>query len=129
MELVLNLVWFVLASVMVCLWFRFAPREGPSRRLQFVALALLVFVLFPVISVTDDLQEALNPAETDCCQRRDHACVHPHVHLPVIAALHLPDFAALSLGTARLDLPGHFAAPAVEVPALASIQNRPPPTA
>ena len=72
MELVLNLAWAFLASIMVGLWLRLAVRTGVNLRMQFVALAVLLLILFPVISVTDDLQVAQNPAEADCLVRRDH---------------------------------------------------------
>ena len=39
--------------------------------IQLVALLLLIVVLFPVISVTNDLMAAQNPAETDSVQRRN----------------------------------------------------------
>jgi len=69
METVLNLAWALLVMLMFGLWMRFAPHTGPNRRgdsprIQFVALAVLILLLFPVISVTDDLQAIQNPAET-----------------------------------------------------------------
>jgi hypothetical protein len=119
----------LLAAAMVCLWVRFAPRTGMNRRMQFVALAVLVLILFPVVSVTDDLQAAQNPAEADCLVRRDHKCSTPHSILPHVAALPLPIFDGLSFGVQRMATPG---TPLVRVsghPALAPIQNRPPPVA
>jgi len=129
MELVLNLAWVLLAATLICLWIRFAPRRGSSRSLQFAALVALILILFPVISVTDDLQAALNPAEIDCCQRKDDACSHPHPLVPVIAALPVPILAPLPTSAVGVLIPRYLAAPSVEIPALASIQNRPPPAA
>jgi hypothetical protein len=97
--------------------------------MQFVALAVLILILFPVISVTDDLQAAQNPAETDCCLRRNHACSTPHSIIPAIAALPLPVFAELSFGALHVVAPGSLPAPLLENPALAPVQNRPPPAA
>ncbi len=131
MEIVLNLVWVSLAAVMFGLWLRFAPRHGRAdcRKLQFVALAALVLLLFPVISVTDDLQAAQNPAETDSCQRRDHVCATPHTLFPAIIAPPSPVFSGLSLASVSMPAPGNFVPLAAANPALAPIQSRPPPTA
>jgi hypothetical protein len=129
MELFFNLAWVLLAAFMFCLWLRFAPRAGSSPRMQLVALAVLVAILFPVISVTDDLQATLNPAESDCCLRRDHATSTPHSICPPVATLPLPAIAELSFGLLRMANPGSLHAPAFLHPALAPIQNRPPPAA
>lgn len=129
MEFFLNFAWVLLATLMFCLWLRFAPRKGDGRGMQFVALALLALILFPVISVTDDLQAVLNPAETDSCLRRDHACGAPHCAAFPVAALPPPMFGALSLGILRAALLGSLFAPVADHPARGPIQNRPPPAA
>ena len=134
METFLNLAWGLLAALMVCLWPRFAPRTGPDermkdRRVQFVALAVLLLILFPVISVTDDLQATQNPAETDSSLRKDHIAVSPHSILPAVAALPLGIFAGLLSGLPRFTGTRNLPVPAIDYPALASIQSRPPPAA
>jgi hypothetical protein len=134
METILNLVWALLVALMFGMWLRFAPRIGPcrrvdSRRMQFVALAVLILLLFPVISVTDDLQAIQNPAETDSCQRRDHVCVTPHSVFSAVAALQLPAFSGPLFAYLLLAAPSDLPAPVVANAALASIQNRPPPAA
>jgi hypothetical protein len=134
MELVLNLAWALLAALMLCLWLRFAPptgpnRRNPDRRMQFVGLAVLLLILFPVISVTDDLQVSQNPAEADSSLRRDHIAVNPHSIFPAVAALPLPVFAELSFGLPRFSTIRNLPAPTIDHPALTSIQNRPPPAA
>ncbi len=134
MELFLNLAWVVLAALMFCLWLRFSPRNGPERqiedgRAQFVALAVLILILFPVISVTDDLQASQNPAETDSCQRRDHVVSSAHSIFPAVAALPVPVFSELSFGILRFVAPGSLPTPLIDLPAMAPIQNRPPPAA
>jgi hypothetical protein len=128
MELLLNLAWVLLATLMFCLWLRFASRTGVGPRLQFVALAVLLMILFPVISVTDDLQAVQNPAEADCLVRRDHGSILHSVLTPV-AVLPLPAFTGLSFGLLRLAVFGGPQDPVFENPALAPIQNRPPPAA
>jgi hypothetical protein len=129
MELALNLAWIVLTALMVGLWVRFAPHEGSSRRGQLVALALVILILFPVISVTDDLMTAQNPAETDCCQRKGHVCAIAQHTLHPSAALILPAFSGFSSGSFQSAAQGYLSTPLVKVPAMGSIQNRPPPTA
>ena len=130
MELILNLVWTLLAALMFCLWLQFGVRIDHDRRMQLVALAVLILILFPVISVTDDLLVAQNPAEADAyylCTRRDHVAVSPHSIFPAAAALPLPVFAQLASGYSHFGTPCNRSAPVVDLPALAAIQNRPPP--
>jgi hypothetical protein len=132
MEYTLNLAWALLATLMFWLWMRHAPREHLGRRMQLVALAVVILILLPIISVTDDLQMAQNPAEADSyylCTRRDHVAVSQHSIFPAAIMPPLPVFAELSFGFLRFAAPGNLPAPLVEIPALASIQNRPPPVA
>ena len=128
MELSLNLVWVLLAGLLFGLWRRSASRSGAGRPMQLMALAMLVLILFPVISVTDDLQAAQNPAETDCCQRRMHGGSQPHGITPAVATPPPAVLAGQPFGIVGLVvLPGP-PPPSSENPALAPIQNRPPPT-
>src|ERR1700677_1553897 len=105
MELLLNLAWVLLATLMFYLWLRFAPLRGVRPQLQFVALAVLLLILFPVISVSDDLQAVQNPAEADCLVRRDHG---PTLHtiLTPIAALPLLAVAGVSFSVFRMAIKG-----------------------
>jgi hypothetical protein len=127
MELFLNLAWMLLATLTYWLWVSYAPRKGADRRTQLVALALVMLILFPVISVTDDLMTAQNPAETDCCQRKGHVHVNDHPMLHPVPEFALPSFAAIHSGSTCFAVPDNLTAPPVKVPALHSIQNRPPP--
>jgi hypothetical protein len=129
MELALNLVWALLTVVFVRFWWLDAPRNGASKRAQAVALLVLIVIFFPVISVTDDLGAIQNPAVLDWCARRNHAAACPHAILPAVATLPPPVFAGLSFVFSRLAAPSRVSAPLVKIPALASIQNRPPPAA
>jgi hypothetical protein len=129
MELFLNLTGALVGVAMVCFWLRLAPREGSSRQLQVVALALLILILFPVISVTDDLLAAQNPAETASCARRDHMVSSVHSVFPVAAATMEPEVAETSGGCLLLAAPGALPAIAKNSPALDPVENRPPPTA
>jgi hypothetical protein len=130
MELTLNLGWVLVAIWMLCAWVRTAPRRTTDRRIQMVALAVVILILLPAISMTDDLMAAQNPAETDCCVRRDHdhsTC--PHCILPAAAALPLSGLTGISLVFVGMAVPSNLPPPFVENPSLAPIQNRPPPAA
>jgi hypothetical protein len=129
MELALNSLWVLVAAASVCLWFRLGRRLPADRRISFIALVMLIFVLFPVISVSDDLWSIQNPAETDTYQRRDHLTNSPHSIFPVLAALPEPAIAELSFSFQRLSAPLNLPLPAIKNPALNPIQNRPPPAA
>jgi len=76
-ELFLNCVWLVLGLSLLAAWgshawrTRHCPAEEylPSRRLQFTALLLLIGLLFPVISVTDDFAKCTAPRENEQAMR------------------------------------------------------------
>jgi hypothetical protein len=129
MELILNLAWAMLAALMICAWLRFGPRTGPGRRSQLVALSVLILILFPVISVSDDLMALQNPAEADCCLRRNHVVSNAHSIFPAVADLPQPIAAELPFGFLRLAAPGNLPVPVVDHGGLDPIQNRPPPAA
>lgn len=131
MELTLNLGWLLVALWMVFAWLRTAPRTVVDRRFQMVALAMVILILLPAISMTDDLAAAHNPAEIDCCVRRihDQNSSSSHVIAPVASSLPLPAFAGVSFAFARLTAFDSLSSPFVENPALRPIENRPPPAA
>jgi hypothetical protein len=129
METILNLAWLILAFVLVRLWVFYAPQDGVSGRMQIVALAMLIVILFPVISVTDDLWSIQYPAETDASLRRDILASNPHSIFP--AATALPELAVEDPGVAckRLETPLQSLLIAIDKPGLDPIENRPPPAA
>jgi len=128
METSLNLAWALLAIVLVYLWVRYAPRQGAGRWMQVAAVVTLLLILFPVISMTDDLQAAQNPADVEIYLRRGHTAGSQHVVFPVIALLPPASFAGLFFVYQRMAAPSRLPIPTVDNPALTSIQNRPPPT-
>jgi hypothetical protein len=130
MELILNFGWALVALGMLSVWVRTPLRRASDRRIQMVALAVVILILLPAISMTDDLIAAQNPAEIDCCARRihDHG-VSRHSIIPAAASLPLPGFTCISLTSVCTAAPGNLPSPLVENPSLASIQNRPPPAA
>ena len=64
MELFLNLVWLTVASVLAGLWMRSGPRKGEIRAFAACcALFCAAVLLFPAISVSDDLASQTFTAE------------------------------------------------------------------
>ena len=90
MELFLNLVWLTLSAALVWGYITFAPAPLKNKKATaIIALALLILVLLPVISMTDDLAAINNPAETDHLLRRDRAPLHLHSDVAVVAIVPL----------------------------------------
>jgi hypothetical protein len=129
MELFLNFVWVMLAGTLLWQWLRCTPAEGSDRRMQLVSLVVLIFILLPAISMTDDLLAAQNPAEVDCCLRRDHDYTNPHSIFPAVSTPPLPAFSGPSFQVAYLIKVNRLPHPVTDSPARAAVQNRPPPAA
>jgi len=129
MELALNLEWMALATAMCWLWAHHARREGRGRSAQFVSLALVLGVMFVVITMYDDMAMAQNPAETCCFQREDDLGAHAYVPFHPVVASNPTLTAELPFNTIHFAMQGSLLVPVVKVPALSSIQNRPPPAA
>jgi hypothetical protein len=103
-ELILNLVWLGAAVAAFLAWYLWRV-DGPSRTQQLIVLMLVVAILFPVISMTDDVWAAQNPAEPDSAQRRHHlvAVLHGMVPTPMIIASQPPIPAMSHQGRRALD--------------------------
>jgi hypothetical protein len=129
MELALNLGWLLLALLLYWQWLRHTPPAHTSRGVQLVALTMLVLILFPVISVTDDLQATQNPAEIERTLRRDDHFVHPHTLLPVVASLPPLAFAGIPLTLLYGSAPGPIQVFVPVTPEQVILLNRPPPCA
>jgi hypothetical protein len=75
MELLLNLLWLLLAMPAIWLW-RYARTAPESRKFDavqcFLALGCLLILLFPVVSATDDLR-AMRP-EMEESQSKKSIC-------------------------------------------------------
>ena len=129
METILNLTWLILAFVLVRLWLSHAPQDGASRRMQVAALAMLIVILFPVISITDDLWSIQYAAETNTSLRREYLASNPHSIFPAVAAP--PEITVADTGVAcrRLETPLQSPMIAINKPGLDPIENRPPPAA
>lgn len=127
MEIFFNLVWALVAIGLVFIWIRIEPRRGAQRRLHLIALVMLLVILFPVISVSDDLWSIQNPAETDTCPRRDHFVSSLHSIFPNLQALPEPMFTQLHLGFSRVYAAVQGVSPVINDFLLIAIENRPPP--
>jgi hypothetical protein len=90
MELILNLAWLVLSTVLVLGYAAFARSALRSRRWTVVvALVVLILVLLPAISMTDDIAAINNPAETDHMFRRHEAPLPVHTDVAGVAIVPL----------------------------------------
>ncbi len=100
MEFFLNLAWLSLSIVLVWGYCAFVRSPQPKRKwLAVVALALLIFVLLPAISMTDDLAAINNPGETD--HWRDGTPLPPHSDIAVVAIVPLL-LGIFAIGVARI---------------------------
>lgn len=129
MELILNLIWAILAVAIVRLWLCHAPNKGTNRRTGFAALFLLLLILFPVISVTDDLQAMQNPAEVETALRRVQSAVNPYTISPSTDVLPESFAAPAALAVLPYAVGTHLPLSAPDDPALAPLEIRPPPAA
>jgi hypothetical protein len=93
LEIFLNLMWLGL-SVALAAWWLCAILRGDSKAAwsTIVAVGLLILLLFPVISMTDDLIAMSAPAETEQARRHEAPPLHstPLLMLGGIALLGFP---------------------------------------
>lgn len=130
MELFLNLAWVCVAVASVCLWLRLGNGTVPERRRQLIALSVLIAVLFPVISVSDDLLAIQSASEVDSCMRRNHlAPSNAHAISPITAVIPPSLFSGLPFGFLRFVSLGNLPLSPRQHPERVAIQNRPPPAA
>jgi hypothetical protein len=130
MEITLNLAWAACSLVLIWFWARSTAANPVPRRMQILALAMVVLLLLPVISLSDDLMAMQGPAETDTSMRR---ALHPdegHPSVVPVAFAHPEQILdALSWnGYSQVAVPNERLAPSL--PALTrSLDRRPPPRA
>ena len=136
MELLCNLAWVAVTIALWSCWFvrrRHARTASilPAIAAQLISLAALTAILLPVISITDDLQAANNPAEVERgAGKRDHlfSVQQAHQGAPGIVALVVPSLRP-SLLTRFSLLPTASAVPAQGIAHLLAPWSRPPPIA
>jgi hypothetical protein len=127
MESLFNLVWALVVTASVCFWLKSGHRSCRVGHSSLLGLAMLMVILFPVISVSDDLWSLQNPAETDSCHRRDQSGGISHTHFPAAAALPEPNYSEQNFGFSLLDIPGRAELSSTVNSAIGFIENRPPP--
>lgn len=134
-EIFFNLLWLALSALLLGLWL--FHRRGAadhslrsSEGIQFIALALLIVVLLPVVSLTDDLQACTMPAESEHLSRRgDFQTVADFTlrAVSVIAGLFSFDTTPNAHTFACLSLPAEIEKPGAGY--LRILGTRPPPAA
>ena len=130
MELFFNLAWLVVAGILVTLWLRDNGQRHAELRGQIIAMAVLIAILFPVISVSDDLQAIQNASEADNYLRRDHLVPsNPSPVQPMLAVILPVMSAGLGLGLVRFNAPSRLSVLEPKHPEISGIYNRPPPVA
>ncbi len=73
MEIFSNLAWIAISLALGIVWlvrYRHAEREMPGLRVQCVALAMLILILLPVVSLSDDMQAMVATSELEHVNRR-----------------------------------------------------------
>jgi hypothetical protein len=80
METILNLIWLAITLAAIWLWrFRWIASRSNSRRdarLEAVAMVCILALLFPVISLTDDLHPEVVPVDS-ISSKRNHCLLAP----------------------------------------------------
>lgn len=102
MELLLNLVWLVTSVSLVAAWI-WSIRKGyiEFEWATLIALILLIVILFPVISMTDDMVMMRAPAEVEHMMRRSEAPLAPVAMLGLLGALAALVLIAVSMTALR----------------------------
>ncbi len=130
-----NLLWLALSGALLGFWLRSPHRwadesSRTSTRMQIMALAVLIVILLPVVSLTDDLQACTAPAEVEHLARRDF---QSHTDSPLHTASAVVPALISFQKTFGLQTLSHLA-PSVEIVTLdrrylSVVGNRPPPGA
>jgi hypothetical protein len=130
MEIVLNIAWLLCSLGLIWFWTRSSGSGRVPRKTQVMALAMVVLLLLPVISLSDDLMAMQGPAETDTCMRRAYHSDEGHPSIaPASFALPELAFAFVPLsGYAQVAVQSTSLAPATPV-LVRSLDRRPPPQA
>jgi hypothetical protein len=126
MELLLNLAWLALAIAAFARLGWWASGETDRGRILVVALSTLclVVLLFPIISITDDLQATDAVLEETVAVRRVAAAAALHA-MPMLAAAIVVSVPAVSLSFLGFVTSKSFALPSA--PALVTVALRGPP--
>jgi hypothetical protein len=90
-ETFFNLLWVAVTAALVAVGVAIRPRRAksllPAMGAQLTAFVVLALILLPVISLTDDLQTRVSPAETEHVTRRGDLQPSPDQRLHPLALL------------------------------------------
>jgi hypothetical protein len=129
MEIFLNSAWALLSFALLCLWLRTERCRQGHRRISLIAFCVLAAILFPVISITDDLQIAQNPAQIESSLNLDRKSGGAHPVFFTVAGLPSLFSAGPALDFSGFAAKARLSAPDIDQPALSAIKSRPPPFA
>lgn len=128
-EIALNLIWCLLVAAGFAVWLRLGRRKSTSRCIQFIAICSLAFILFPVISLTDDLWAMHNPAEVDTSLRRSDTTAHLRMIVPEMPSVRTEELTVTpAVITAYIQV-AEFAPCFFAEPLRGPLFSRPPPAA
>jgi hypothetical protein len=97
MELLLNLVWLIGSLIALGMVIRHA-RDAQRPALMILATVCILCLLFPIISISDDLSPDLEAIEESISIRRVVTALYVHSHeLPAVAFAFLAILALFSL--------------------------------
>lgn len=128
MELFLNFAWVLVAGTLVFLWLEGRGSSNSNWRPQLIAIAVLIAILFPVISMSDDLLAVQNTFEADNYLRRDHLAPSANPVPPGLAIITAVIFAGFGLGFMRFAVPSRLPVEKPRRSDITTISNRPPPS-
>jgi predicted ferric reductase len=102
-ELLLNLVWMAVSLFLIGGWI-WSIRKGyiEFEWAALVALVLLIVILFPAISMTDDLMAMNMPIEVEHAMRRSEAPLAPVAVLGLLGILAAMVLVLLNMAAPRL---------------------------
>jgi hypothetical protein len=130
-ELFFNLVWLSVSVVLFTWWMRSIVDDRANLNWSpVIALGLLLVLLFPVISMTDDLVAMSTPVEVEHMLRRSEA---PLMHVSSVDLMHsvaLVSLTILAVVAPRFaDVEPHPVSAALLAGFVRAVGVRPPPTA
>ena len=133
-ELFFNLVWSVLSLILGFLWIRGLreSRKNPARPraiYQLIALSMLILILLPVVSLTDDLHTMAGPVESEHITRRVNYFPGTDQPADIASLLHAQLFVSRFLPQLRSSTPAVQSTPIIYIRPGFTRQaaNRPPP--
>jgi hypothetical protein len=129
-EIILNIAWAICSIGLIWFWTQNNASNLVPLRTQILALAMIVLLLLPVISLSDDLIAMQGPAEADTCLRKAlHSNeIHPSA-IPASFALPEDVVAALSLSWFSQDVLQAYRPTPPPAFLNRSLDSRPPPHA